>query len=68
MPNIFVVQDISSTITVPQIMTTYSHQNVLGHISLNSQPFLMVQGANLMGLCVGVWGMAHVIYETVSTG
>jgi hypothetical protein len=27
----------------------------------------MVQGANLMGLCVEVWGMAHVTYEPFET-
>jgi hypothetical protein len=48
----FVAQGISSTIKVILITTKYSHQNVFGHIFLSSHPFLMIQGAKSMGLCV----------------
>ena len=55
-PNNFVAQGTSSTVKVIPIMTKYVHQNVFGHIFLSSQPFLMIQGAELEGLCVETRG------------
>ena len=56
-------QGAGTDVTTPK----YSHQNVFSHISLSSQPFLMVQGLKLMGLCVGPRGIAHVTYKLVAT-
>lgn len=55
-PNNFVVQGTSSMVKVILITTKYVNQNVFGHIFLSSQPFSMIQGVKLQGLCVETRG------------
>src|SRR3984885_8512206 len=51
----FIAQVISNVIKVILITTKYSYKTYFGHILINSQPFLMVQGRKLMKICVEMW-------------